>query len=341
MKKRLSLLTVMVLILAFALSAVSFAEDGDGGYTYKVTVYSGRQGHFSSGKVWSKEYKQGEQVEIDQKSLGFVLDNDKYYVRGFRVAGHDNDEATGYQTLSFAADADVNYEIAYGLKGAMVSYKVKYQDASGKSLRKTDTFYGMAGDKPVVSYRYVEGYYPNAYTQGGTLSKTSSKNVFTFTYSKVQRPTVVEETEEGSGSNTGTQQTTTTTTRPTTASQPATPGTVTNPAGSTGVNNAATANQTANNNAQANARPGTGGTPENAGNNQNADNGDDSEQIDENGVPLTDAPEQYVDNDAEEVKTAGQWLSEHKPLVIIGAVVLAALIALIIYLIMRNRKKKA
>ena len=44
----------------------------------------------------------------------------------------------------------------------MVAYTVNYQDASGKSLAKSQTFYGNVGDKPVVAYRYVENYIPDA-----------------------------------------------------------------------------------------------------------------------------------------------------------------------------------
>ena len=147
------------------------------------------QGHFKSGNtshggtVWSKEYAPGERVEIYLKdTLGFVLDNDKYYVRGLRVTGHDNDENTGIQSLNFTADRDVSYEIAYGIRGSLVSYIVEYVDEDGKEIHESDVYYGMPGDKPVVSYRYVPGYKPMMYTINGVLSEDESKNVFTFVY---------------------------------------------------------------------------------------------------------------------------------------------------------------
>ena len=66
----------------------------------------------------------------------------------------------------------------------MVKYVVHYLDENEKELRKSETFYGMVGDKPVVSYRYVEGYQPNAYNLTKSLLENEAENVFAFTYSK-------------------------------------------------------------------------------------------------------------------------------------------------------------
>ena len=74
--------------------------------------------------------------------------------------------------------------MAYGIKGGMVAYTVNYVSAKGgKVLHDSDTYYGMVGDKPVVSYKYVENYLPDAYNKGKTLSADESQNVYTFTYS--------------------------------------------------------------------------------------------------------------------------------------------------------------
>ena len=177
-------------------------------YKYRVEVYAGRQGRYDGKKVWKGEYDAGSAISIDVRDI--KVTNDKYYVRGFRVAGHDNDETTGYQTITIDnLDTDVSYEVAYGIKGAMVKYTVEYLDQSGKELLATETFYGMPGDKPVVAYRYVDGYEPNVYNIGKTLVEDESQNVFTFKYTK--------------GTNT-----TTTVTRYIRAVAPGTPG---NPAG--------------------------------------------------------------------------------------------------------------
>ncbi|MBQ6622301.1 MAG: hypothetical protein IJH75_05660 [Mogibacterium sp.] len=153
--------------------------------TYKVQIYSGSQGHFAGDtKVWEQEFEPGDTVDISLSDLGYELDNSKYYVRGFRITGHDNDETTGFQNLNFVADTDVSYEVAYGLKGALVSYTVQYQDENGNTLRSNDKLYGMPGDKPVVAYRYVEGYQPRAYNLAKTLSTDESQNIITFIYDK-------------------------------------------------------------------------------------------------------------------------------------------------------------
>ena len=89
---------------------------------------------------------------------------------------------------------DADYVVAYGIKGNMVAYTVNYQDASGKSLAESQTFYGNVGDKPVVAYRYVENYIPDALALTKTLSDNESENVFTFTYTPGATDRIVETT---------------------------------------------------------------------------------------------------------------------------------------------------
>ena len=72
----------------------------------------------------------------------------------------------------------------------MVKYTARYVDADGKKIASDDTYYGMKGDKPVLSYKYVSGYVPEYYNAKKTLVEDDSKNVFTFRYTK-----------EGSGEN--------------------------------------------------------------------------------------------------------------------------------------------
>ena len=185
MKKRLIAVLTIVMMLFTMGAAQAFAEGeetGDGGaYKYKVTVYAGNQGHFADGKTWSKTYEfESNTGTIDLESLGFVLDNDKYYVRGFRQAGHDNDETTGAQTMNFTVTEDCDFEIAYGIKGNMTDYTVRYVDAAGNELHAPDTFYGKVGDKPMVAFRYIEGFLPSSYNITGTLKETGNEFVFTY-----------------------------------------------------------------------------------------------------------------------------------------------------------------
>ena len=220
---------VILIVSILALMAICFAESqesyADENYKFKVTVYSGRQGTFGGQKKWTKECEFGEHIEIDLESLNFKLSNKKYYPRGFRITGHDNDETTnddmtGAQSLSFDVKRDVTYEVAYGIKGSMVKYKVKYvDDETGKELRKTDTYYGMPGDKPLVSYRYIDGYDPDTYNKMRTLSEDESKNVYVFKYGKEGTTVVVDDDDNGNANN------------PANPAAPAAPGTPGNPAG--------------------------------------------------------------------------------------------------------------
>lgn len=192
MKKRFLITALIFAVMMFMAGTLSvFADVSTDPYDYTITVYAGLEGHFESpsigtlsdgGKTLTITKALGQQVTIDQSTTGFVLDNGDYYLRGFRQAGHDNDEEMALAT--FNADQDIAYEAAYGLKGGMVKYTVHYQDEDGDDLITSEEFYGRVGDKPVVSFRYVDGYQPNAYNMTKTLSATESQNVFIFTYSQ-------------------------------------------------------------------------------------------------------------------------------------------------------------
>ncbi len=346
MKKRIVFSLLIALVLTFGIPATTLKADA--AYTYRVTVFAGNQGKFtkaydggtlsSDGKVWTKNYPAGQHIEISETNLGFELkDDSKYYARGFRVAGHDNDEieegaenktAVAFKRIEYDVDADVDYEMAYGLKGAMVAYTINYQDSSGRSLHSSDTYYGMKGDKPVVSYRYVEGYYPNAYTQGKTLVDDATKNVFTFTYTPIP-----------------------VTTTTTVVRQASTPGTTSNAAGSTGTTNAArTASQattsstsTTGSTSNQTTTGQSSGTSSSSSSTNRTDSGNDNDgtsTIDNNDVPLAQQPEQYIDID-ESPQTFGEYVSEHKVPFIAGGIGLAAAIAgLTTGLVLHSKKKK-
>ena len=192
MKKIFIILMCLAVLPFFGLSlnaSDSYAADEEG-YTYTVYVYSGNQGYFGSPKKTVKKFSgiaYGQQVTINASELGLVLkDSDKYYPRGLKLSGHDNDEVGSrlYQTYTFPVTEDMSFSVAYGMKGGMVKYTVKYQEKdTGKTLHDKDTFYGMAGDKPVVSCKYIEGYVPDAENYTKTLTDDEAKNKFVFTYS--------------------------------------------------------------------------------------------------------------------------------------------------------------
>ena len=82
--------------------------------------------------------------------------------------------------------------VAYGIRGDMVAYTVNYQDADGNELAPSQQFYGNVGDKPVVAYRYIDGYVPQAAALTKTLSSNEAENVFTFVYEEGESGTVVQ-----------------------------------------------------------------------------------------------------------------------------------------------------
>lgn len=190
MRKNLIAMILLSVMLIFGTSVTAFAADGDSGnkdkqpYKYKVFVYAGNQGTFKGVKEWSAEYTEGGDVVTFSVNDVKVNDDvkDKYVVRGFKLAGHDNDETSYSPQITFNGGGDVSYVVSYRIPGDMVAYKVNYVTSDGKALG-SDTFYGMVGDKPVVSFKYFEGYLPNVYNQAKTLSRDGD-NSFTFTYTK-------------------------------------------------------------------------------------------------------------------------------------------------------------
>lgn len=185
----LSLMMLTWLMTAVLVPVVSYAVDDDE-YTYTVTVYSGKEGYFGSEDKHVVKYtglKYDEELRINVNDLDLQLvDSDKYYTRGLKISGHDNDEVNqvNYMSVAFKVKGDESFSVAYGIKGGMVKYTVRYVDASDPSnvLSAEDVYYGMVGDKPVVSYKYIDGYLPNAYNMAKTISDNEADNVFTFSY---------------------------------------------------------------------------------------------------------------------------------------------------------------
>ena len=316
-----SLLAAAVLTVGSAFSVM--AADT---YTYKVTVYAGNKG-----TIDGQEQKEitglslGSQVILDINSV--KVTDDKYYVKGFRLSGRDNEEALATPTIE--VDGDVDYVVAYGIKGDMVAYTVNYQDANGKTLADSQTFYGNAGDKPVVAYKYIENYIPQALALTKTLSDNESENVFTFTYTPGETDRIVETTTTVTTIVPG--PTTTTTTTGTTGTGTTGTGTAAN--GTNAANNAAGDNTA--NGANTNA----GGTTDNQNNGQDADN-QDNQTTD---IPDNQVPETLVDLDDEETPKSNidaEDGSNTLPMVggaAIGILSVAALAALFVYLKKRSR----
>lgn len=190
MKKLRQILTFVVAFsMMFQCSLLSVFADDE--YTYTVTFYAGNQGTFAdgAGKIVMSNLKYGAFVSFDVQKDGVVTLNnsDKYYVKGLRKSGRDNSETDELEASRYSVTVkdDADYVVAYGIKGNQVAYTVNYQDANGKELLASNTYYGNVGDKPVVAYQYVEGYTPQALALTKTLSENSAENVFTFRYTPI------------------------------------------------------------------------------------------------------------------------------------------------------------
>ena len=217
-------LLIMALLLCMTVQTAFAAEGGnEKEYTYTVTLFAGNQGSFNgTGGVHviggSAQISGGDAIRITGLRAGDVVvldatagmvdlkNGDKYYIKGVRESGRDNNTVAD---SAFTVTKDAEYVVAYGIQGDMVSYTVNYQDGGGNELAPSRTYYGAVGDKPVIAYQYIEGYRPDAYNLTKTLGKNEADNVFTFTYtqSSVQQPAAGGEGTEG-GTDTGTPGTT-------------------------------------------------------------------------------------------------------------------------------------
>ena len=179
MKKLLALL--LSLLLLGAASAMAAGE-----YTYTVRIYAGGQGLINGEEVVVYEgLHSGDRVTFNLRSVT-LADGSKYYVKGIRESGKDNNTVG---VTSFLVTRDRDYVVAYGILGDAVAYTINYVDREGRQLAPSETYYGNVGDKPVIAYLYIDGYEPLYYNLTKTLSDNAAENVFDFVYTAVVRPT--------------------------------------------------------------------------------------------------------------------------------------------------------
>lgn len=214
-KKLMTLILAVATILNMSAGSVLAADAGNDNslkkepYTYTVTFYAGKQGTFagtaglstSNNAAIISPSSDGSEMKVSGLKLGDTVSfnaqanvsmdaTSKYYVQGVRLSGRDNDTVAA---SAFRVEGDADYVVAYGIKGNVTSYTVNYYKEDGSTLVASETFYGNVGDKPVVAYKYVDGYRPQALGLTKTLSENGAENVFTFVYEEVEPP-VVEET---------------------------------------------------------------------------------------------------------------------------------------------------
>lgn len=262
--KRLSGLLLLTCLLCTTAVPARAAQPEDAGYT--IRVFAGAQGQID-GKEEMVSYTLGYKSDFNFNWLTRISLKDadsKYYVKGIRVSGNDNAEAVSQAAFQVTKDQD--YVVAYGIKGEVVEYRVRYVDTNGNELLPERVFRGNVGDKPVVPYEPIDGYRPQAYNLGKTLSSNAAENLFTFVYTRVRTT--------GGGNTTTTETETTTVTNTTVVGG----GTAPAPAA------------------------GAGGGAADAG---GADAGADGTAVPDGGVPAAEEPQEYVDLDDTDVPLAG------------------------------------
>lgn len=314
-------LLVSLLTMTTAVGMLSVTAMAKNSYSYQVTVYAGNKGTIDGqDAVVTTDLAKGTTYSFDINSV--QVTDEKYYVKGIRLSGRDNDEALAAPAVNVTADTD--YVIAYGIKGEMVKYTVNFQDANGNTLAESREYYGNVGDKPVVAYQYIDGYTPNALAITKTLVKDESENVFTFTYTQGAQDQVVTVTD------------TVTTVVPVyqgAADANAGTGTGANAGAGTGANAGTGAGGTTAGGTDANA----GGTDANAGGTD--ETGADDTVVSED----EDTPQDLVDLDDEDTPQGNIDADNAKkafPLAAGIGIACAAVAALIVILIAAMKKRK-
>ena len=150
MKKsnRIIILALSILLCLCILSTAAYAD-----YGYTVRIFAGNQGTFSGESVIVLDGQAPGEIKFDINSVT-VNDTSRYFVKGVRVSGRDNSEFTD----TIRVDRDVDYVVAYGIKGSEVTFTLilKASD-TGKELGRK-TVYGNKGDKALIKSPYVDGY---------------------------------------------------------------------------------------------------------------------------------------------------------------------------------------
>ena len=322
MKRIAKILPVLALALVLTIGQV-FAASG-GSYSYTIKIYSGNQGTFADGsKVKEYTVAKGERFNFSLSDLKVKMKNDKYFAKGLKAVGDDYDKKNINQSLlTGPVTEDAEYVVAYGLKKDMVKYTVKYEDGSGKKLLKNGEYYGVVGDKPVVSYKYVEGYVPTAYNETKTLGENPERNVFVFYYEKTEK----ENKENGSSDKSSKNESQSGSSNSDSANAaPAGNGDQT-------VNQAqAIDNQNANANRDSNDNNADTDNNNNSQANENNDQPQELVDLDDNEVPLASGNKKKDNN--------GAGFMTAQTGVIAGAAALIA--ALLIFFIIRKRKRQA
>ena len=166
--KKFRIIAVLAIAFCFLLGTTSVY-----GYEHNLTVSGGNgsiDGFDGNAGTSQVTITTGENatLTVGEKSYDVIPPggkDGKYFVTGMKLAGHDNnDDAGPFDTASaVSANEDTDVVVAYGLKSNMVKYTISYVDRGGSDLLASETHYGVIGQSPIVSYKYVDGYLPDAW----------------------------------------------------------------------------------------------------------------------------------------------------------------------------------
>ena len=200
MKKSLKYFLLALVMIAGVFSGKTSAQAFS--YTYTVSFSAGAQGSFGGNSIQVRKatgneagvsvssakdkivvtgLEYGDVISCDAQGSVGLNDNSKYYVKGIRLSGRDNNTVAN---SAFLVSGDQDYVVAYGIPGELAEYTVNYVDTNGNKLAESRTYYGNVGDEPVIAYLYIDGYNPDSYNQTGKLVSDASKNVFNFVYAQ-------------------------------------------------------------------------------------------------------------------------------------------------------------
>ncbi|XCP84628.1 hypothetical protein ABXS75_16485 [Roseburia hominis] len=209
--------TAVLAVTQFGPMEAKAADDYE--TTYKVMIYSGDKGTFNgtgcvsgageaslsgADTIVVSGLHYGDTISINVSSTNGAInlnpeDGGKYQPTGTRRSGRDNSEAFDKENMTspsriYTVTSDRTFVVTYGVPGKMVPYTVSYVLAGTTNPvpgSKAQTFYGVAGEKPVVSAPYFEGYTPVYKAITGTL-KRGQENAWVFEYTRNVEQTTTE-----------------------------------------------------------------------------------------------------------------------------------------------------
>ncbi len=215
MKKIITCLFAVLLVLSIGYSRVYADESSDSAGSFTVTIDGGTYGKINGSSSITVGCDPEDVVTINnvpetreeghpvvylgqitdkngnkKKDLKLVISNSdsKFYLKGQHISGHDDDIKP-----SFTVNRETSFVCSYGAEVKRTAkYRVYYINSStGENLLEAETgneyieLEGVPGSKPVVSYRYFENYMPDAYQKTGTLpdlDNSESIKEFIFYY---------------------------------------------------------------------------------------------------------------------------------------------------------------